>query len=110
MKTKEELQELAGLVRDVVSRLEIDFPANDHERALTDGYFRKAYAFLGKFEPVHLRRLHDALCRAKFLSPSGLGLRQTVGEQLARHQNLRDFRKVNLPLVMSPPPAVAKQP
>lgn len=99
MKTKEELTEAAGLVRDVIARTRIDFPADDHERDLTDALYRKAYAELANLEATHIRRLHEALCEAKFLSATGHGLRRGVSEQLARHHNLRNYRTVKMPLI-----------
>ncbi len=101
MKDKEELKEDAGLVRDLVAMCGVDFPTN-FERDLRDGLFRKAFTLVPKMETHHVRRINEALCEMDFPSEVALGLRQATLTRLARHHDLKAFRKVEMPKVSVP--------
>lgn len=108
MKTKEELQEHAGLVRDIIAGCGVDYPADDYERDIRDAYFRKAYALINDIEIVHVRRIHEALCEMKFPTATALGLRRATFTRLAQHHRLKDYRAVKMP-VIAPQPAEPKR-
>ena len=104
MKTKEELTEDVGLVRDVESWCAAHC-ADDTERNFRDALFRKSYEELPKMQIAHVRRINEALCGMDFPSPTALGLRRQCLEELARHHNLKNYRNVRMPLITPPSPA-----
>ncbi len=104
MKTKEELTEDVGLVRDVEAWCGT-VCANDNERNFRDALFRKTYSVIGSLEMPHVRRINEAICGMDFPSATALGLREAIMNRLATHHKLREFRNVKMPLVTPPPPA-----
>lgn len=104
MKPKDELQQDAGLVRDIEALCGIDFPADDTERNARDAFFRKAYVAVTSktLEVQHVRRIHESLCGMKFPTPTALGLRRATIEYLARHHDLKSYRAVKIPLIDPP--------
>lgn len=101
MKSKEELTEDVGLVRDIEAWCGT-VCANDNERNFRDALFRKAFAVLPKMEMPHVRRINEAVCGMDFPTPSALGLRDAVLNRLATHHNLRQFRNVKMPVITPP--------
>jgi hypothetical protein len=106
MKTKEELTEDVGLVRDIEAWCGTAC-ANDKERNFRDALFRKAYAELPKLEMPHVRRINEAICEMDFPSSAALGLRDAVLTRLSVHHNLKQYRTVKMPLIT--PPAKTSQ-
>ena len=103
MKTKEQLTEDVGLVRDIEAWCSA-FCANDNERNFREALFRKAYAELPKLENIaHVRRINEALCGMDFPSATALGLREGVLKRLAEHHKLKDYRNVKMPNIAVPP-------
>ena len=102
MKPKDELKEDAGLVRDIIATAGVDYPANDFERDLRDGLFRKAFTLVPKMEITHVRRINEALCEMEFPSAAALGLRHATLKRLAEYHRLKDFRRVNMPVITPP--------
>ena len=101
MKTKEALQEDAGLVRDIEAWCKAQ-AANDHERNGRDALLRKAAAVLPELEIAHVRRINEALCDMDFPSPTALGVRQLFLNRLCKHHNLKQYRDVAIPVVKVP--------
>lgn len=101
MKSKEALQEDAGLVRDIEAWCKAQ-AANDHERNGRDALLRKAAAVLPELEIAHVRRINEALCDMDYPSATALGVRQLVLDRLARHHNLKQYRAVPIPVVKVP--------
>ena len=99
MKTKDQLLEDAGLVRDVEAWCKVGYPADDTERNFRDALFRKAFAGLGALEIAHVRRLNEALCGMDFPTPAALALRRETLNALARHHQLRKYRDVKMPAI-----------
>lgn len=109
MKTKEELTEDVGLVRDLEAWCATAC-ANDNERNFRDALFRKAFAVLPKLENMaHVRRINEALCAMDFPSATALGLREAVLNRLAMHHNLKQYRNVKMNLI-APPVTTGHQP
>jgi len=104
MKTKEELSEDVGLVRDIEAWCGTAC-ANDNERNFRDALFRKAFAELPKLEMPHVRRINEAICDMDFPTAAALGLRAAVLNRLATHHNLKAYRGVKMPVVQPPVPA-----
>lgn len=104
MKTKEELTEDVGLVRDVEAWCGA-VCADDTERNFRDDLFRKAYEELPKMQISHVRRINEALCGMDFPTPTALGLRRQTLEVLGRHHNLKNYRNVKMPMIAVPQPA-----
>jgi hypothetical protein len=104
MKTKEELSEDVGLVRDVEAWCGTA-RADDIERGFVDALCRKAYEELPKLQIPHVRRINEAVCKMEFPSPTALGLRRRCLEVLSAHHNLRQYRNVKMPLIQPPAPA-----
>jgi len=104
MKTKEQLTEDVGLVRDVEAWCGTN-RADDTERNFTDALCRKAYEELPKMQIAHVRRINEALCGMDFPTATALGLRRQCLEVLARHHNLKNYRNVRMPLITPPMPA-----
>jgi len=103
MKTKDQLAEDKGLVRDIIAMCEM-IPADDYERKLRDGVFRKAFAELPGLEIQFVRRIEEVLCNLDFPSATALGLRRAVLDRMARHHELRKYRLVKVPAVTPPQP------
>ena len=102
MKTKEQLTEDVGLVRDIEAWCGA-VCANDNERNFRDALFRKAYAELPNLENIaHVRRINEALCALDFPSATALGLREAVLNRLATHHNLKQYRNVKMPVITPP--------
>ena len=101
MKTKEQLTEDAGLVRDIESWAGTTC-ADDNERNFRDALFRKAFAELPNLEMPHVRRINEAICGMDFPSPTALGLRSAILTRLAQHHNLKQYRGVQMPLINCP--------
>lgn len=104
MKPKDELQQDAGLVRDIEALCSIDFPADDTERNGRDAFFRKAYVAIteNKLEVQHVRRIHEALCAMKFPTAAALGLRRATLFFLSAAHDLKKFRQVKMPMITPP--------
>ncbi|MDE2019374.1 MAG: hypothetical protein KGJ13_03435 [Patescibacteria group bacterium] len=98
MKTKEELTEDAGLVRDIEDWCGCAC-ADDTERNFRDALFRKAFAELPNLIMPHVRRLNRALCEMEFPSNAALGLRKALLNRIAMHHNLKQYRNVKMPEV-----------
>jgi hypothetical protein len=105
MKPKTELQEDAGLVRDIEAACGVDYPADDYVRGLRDGLFRKAYAEINKLELNHVRRINEAVCAMKFPTEAALGLQRATLTRLAEHHQLKKYRAVKMPSITVPQPA-----
>lgn len=101
MKTSEALKEDNGLVRDIIAACEM-FPADDYERELRDGLFRKAFTEVTKMEIHHVRRINEALCHMDHPSSHALGLRRATLTRLAGHHELKKFRNVAMPVITPP--------
>ena len=102
MKDKTELQNDAGLVRDIEAWCHVKYPADDTERNFRDALFRKTFAELPAMEIQHVRRINEALCDMEFPTPTALGLRRETLNQLARHHDLKKFRNVKITLIPLP--------
>lgn len=98
MKTKEELSQDVGLVRDIEAWCRTTC-ANDRERNFRDALFRKAYATLREMQIPHVRRINEALCDMEFPSPTALGLRERIVDYLAVHHDLKKYRNISMPQV-----------
>lgn len=109
MKTKEELTEHAGLVRDLIAAAGVDYPADDFERGLRDALFRKAFTMVPLMEVNHVRRINEALCEMEFPSATALGLRRATMTRLADHHQLKKFRNVNMPVITPPQRPLAER-
>lgn len=101
MKTKEELSEDVGLVRDIEAWCGTTC-ANDNERNFRDALFRKAFAVLSTLEMPHVRRINEAVCGMEFPSATALGLRDAILKRLAEHHGLKKYRDVKMPLIQPP--------
>lgn len=99
MKSAEEIKKDAAFVRDLIALIEIKFPADDYERNLRDGMFRKAFAIAPQMDEVHIRRINEALCAMEHPSESALGLRRQTLTLLAQAHKLKEFRNVKLPVI-----------
>jgi len=97
MKTKEELTEDVGLVRDIEAWCGTRCN-NDNERNFRDALFRKAYSVMATLEMPHVRRINEAVCAMEFPTSTALGLREALLHRLALHHNLKAYRNVKMPL------------
>jgi len=104
MKTKDELSEDVGLVRDLEAWCNT-VCADDIERGFRDALFRKAFVELPKMQMPHVRRINEAICAMDFPTHHALGLKRQLIEVLSRHHKLRDYRNVKMPLIQPPQPA-----
>jgi hypothetical protein len=107
MKTKEELTEDVGLVRDIEAWCAAH-AANDKERDFRDALFRKAIQELPKLEMPHVRRINEAVCAMEFPTQITLCLRDVLLTRLSQHHNLKQYRNVKLPVVQLPSTPLAK--
>lgn len=107
MKPKDELQQDAGLVRDIEALCAIDFPADDTERNGRDVFFKKDYAEIteSRLEVQHVRRIHEAVCAMKFPTANALGLRRAAMLFLGRSHNLNKYKTVKMPAIALPKPS-----
>lgn len=101
MKTKEELSEDVGLVRDIEACFGAA-RADDFERGYMDALCRKAYEELPKLQITHVRRISEAAWAMDFPSATALGLRRRCLEVLSAHHNLKQYRNVKMPLITPP--------
>lgn len=101
MKTKEELSEDVGLVRDIEAWCGT-VCANDNERNFRDALFRKAYAELAKLEMPHVRRINEAVLEMEFPTQTALGLRDALLRRLSVHHDLKKYRSVKMPTIALP--------
>lgn len=99
MNTAEETKKNAAFVRDLIAMIEIKFPADDYERGLRDGMFRKAFSLAPEMDEMHIRRINEALCGMEFPSEAALGLRRQTLTLLAQAHNLKEFRNVKMPFI-----------
>lgn len=103
MKTAEETKANAAFVRDLIAMIEIKFPADDYERGLRDGMFRKAFTLAPEMDEMHIRRVNEALCSMEFPSEAALGLRRQTLTLLAQAHKLKEFRNVKMPVIRPTP-------
>lgn len=104
MKTKEELTEDVGLVRDIESWAKRRLN-DDHERGFLDSLCRKACVEMPKMEIPHVRRINEALCEKEFPSATVLGTLRCCIELLSKHHNLKTYRTARIPMVSPATPA-----
>jgi hypothetical protein len=102
MKTKEQLTEDVGLVRDLEAWCGT-VCQNDNERNFRDALFRKAFVELPKLEIPHVRRINEAICSMDFPTANALGLRDAVLRRLSEHHRLKEYRHVKMPLIQPLP-------
>jgi hypothetical protein len=101
MKTKEQLNEDVGLVRDVEAWADTKC-ADDYERKFREALFLKAYVHMAELEIPHVRRINEALCKMDFPTEHALALRRAIIGRLAAHHELRKYRGTKVPTITPP--------